>query len=188
MLFLCYLVPLTTAINLQTNVPGGGICKSPNGRLWTIILEAKLVTRKLHRSKVKLKDFKRYIIQVIVKSNSQQSNLDSSVKIITSFWLFGICLFYVTCHLPHFCLHSLSLHSIKITNNSTTIQLIKINTTLGVYISGLLISVLGILHTLAMQISWFSFNDVYWREQCWGFTGLILRGLSYFYVLKFFYF
>ena len=96
-----------------------------------------------------------------MKSNSQQSNLDSSVKNITSFWLFGLCLFYATYHLPHFCSHSLSPYSIKITNNSITIQLIKINTTLGVYLSGLLISVLGVLHTSAMQISWFSFNDVY---------------------------
>jgi len=96
-----------------------------------------------------------------MKSNSQQSNLDSSVKNITSLWLFGLYLFYATCHLPHLCLHSLYPHSIKVTKNSTTIQLIKINTTLGVYISGLLINVLGILHTLAMQTSWFSFSDVY---------------------------
>lgn len=61
-----------------------------------------------------------------MKSNSQQSNLDSSIKNITSFWLFGLCLFYATCHLPHFCSHSLSPHSIKITNNSITIQLIKL--------------------------------------------------------------
>lgn len=96
-----------------------------------------------------------------MKSNSQQSNLDSSVKNITSLWLFGLYLFYATCHLPHLCSHSLYPHSIKVTKNSTTIQLIKINTTLGVYISGLLINVLGILHTLAMQTSWFSFSDVY---------------------------
>ena len=63
-----------------------------------------------------------------MKSNSQQSNLDSSVKNIISFWLFGPYLFYATCHLPNLCSHSLSPHSIKVTKNSETDNIVKAST------------------------------------------------------------